>query len=253
MKREPKEAMRPFWGAFPTWAAAASVGVALALGFMSGFYTRTPTSTSETEIAGDHSIWVEVPDVRTDWKNVTASCTLQSGQRQSCDLLASAAQLQLASVRNTSQQAAPVVVAALRSSGVSPSVVTHVEGALDTRPAPSTKTHEELKALEASLNTAQVNPTLYLELAKLRFANGDTLKGYESLTSYVATDNAAAGKALRLGFVEPIKTVNARRPRTFELTPAHNSGTSKPTTPAQQEAMVVATEAADDNESRNYN
>jgi hypothetical protein len=48
------------------------------------------------------------------------------------------------------------------------------------------------------------------DLAKLRFETGDSMSGFESLTHYVSANNAAAGKALQVGFVEPIKVADSR-------------------------------------------
>lgn len=243
---QPKAVRRPFFGGLSEWAAMAAGVALLGFTFMMGSYQgrhavrggAVPVLTQQAPVHED-VVRIQVPDIQTDWKNVSAGCTQQSGQKQGCDLLASAAQLQLASLHGASQPAVPIVVAALERSGVSAPVVTHVEGVLATPPPPSADTHGRLQALEDSLTARPKDPALYLELARLRFANGEPVKGFESLSSYVSADNPAAGKALLLGFVEPLKTAQAHRPRTYDLTPEHG-GPGKPTlSPVQKYDSVL--------------
>ena len=63
---------------------------------------------------------------------------------------------------------------------------------------------------------------------------------------YVSADNAAAGQALLVGFVEPIKTADTHRAKIYDLTPEHGSAAHKSTlSPAQKDVVIVATEDAE--------
>ncbi len=249
----PVEPARLRWGSpLPAWgaalAAAAVVG-GLGLSFFAGSAFQRAQTPEPTFIAYDHVYPAPPPnvaDMKPDWAGVRQNCTEQSGQKQGCDLLAAAAELQVANGTKKSQAAAPVVVAALQSSGVSPSVVGHVKSALDTHTATDVHVRDLAKKdIETTLAAAQNDPAVYLQLAKLRFQTGDSVHGFESLSQYVASDNAAAGKALQIGFVEPVRVADQHR-RTYEVIP--QSQTTYPgasPAPTAEPAQAVAAPAAE--------
>jgi hypothetical protein len=144
------------------------------------------------------------------WDTVRASCARQTGQQQSCDLFADAAQLQ---IDGKTQTARPVVVDALKKSGASSAVLSHVDRTL------ATPTDPDPSARERAVNEARVvlakgngsNPDQLLQLAKLQFEGGQPVAGYEYLKAYVAADNPNAGQALQIAFVEPVTFMHLKR------------------------------------------
>ena len=147
-----------------------------------------------------------IGEPKPDWDRIREDCTRQSGEKESCGYFAEAARLEIAHDPDKTDAIAPIVVAGLRSSGVSPAVIEHVQSALDTRPAEDAVARVRgYLALKAALASRNKDADAHLKVARLRFETGSPVQGYESLVYYVSADNAAAGKALTAGFVEPVQ------------------------------------------------
>ena len=147
---------------------------------------------------------------QANWEMVRASCARQTGREQSCDLFADAAQLQ---IDGKTQTARPVVVDALKKSGASSNVVSHVDRTLATPADPDPQARERA-VNEARIVLAKIdgsNPDQLLQAAKLQFEGGQPVAGYEFLKAYVSADNASAGEALQIAFVGPVTLVHHQR------------------------------------------
>jgi hypothetical protein len=207
----------PAWGG--ALAAVAAAGV-VALSFLFGFVYQNAhySRLDDPEIAASQSLVIGVNAVALEhnWTDIRRDCAQQSAQRETCDLLASAAELQLAYGENKSRAAGPVVLAALQKAPVSEPVIIHVKGALDTRPATDPKTRERLRQEIQALLAGHVKdrappPETWITAAKLQFQAGESVAGFESLVHYVATDNTDTARALKVGFVDPIKVADRQQ------------------------------------------
>lgn len=188
----------------------------------------------DQEIAASQSLVIGVNAVALEhnWTDIRRDCAQQSAQRETCDLLASAAELQLAYGENKSRAAGPVVLAALQRAPVSEPVIIHVKGALDTRPATDPKIRERLRQEIQALLAGHVKdrappPETWITAAKLQFQAGESVAGFESLVHYVATDNTDTARALKVGFVDPIKVADRQQSKnksSLLLKPAISSG-----------------------------
>jgi hypothetical protein len=213
----------PWLTGLPTWggtlAATAAIGV-VALSFVLGSVYQNDHDSRLDDLgksASQSLIFGAGPVARErNWTDIRRDCAQQSSQRETCDLLASAAELQLAYGENESRAAGPVVVAALQKALVSQPIIIHVKGALDTHPATDPKTRElalqELQALLAEqVKDRSPPPDTWATAAKLQFQAGESVAGFESLVHYVATDNTDTARALKVGFVDPIKVAHLQQ------------------------------------------
>ena len=224
------------WTPLPAWsgalAAAAGLGV-LALSFIAGSAfqnargARPPAlSASSTDPLLTHTDPIAFGQ---NWTDIRRNCTRLSAQRETCDLLASAAELQLATGPKKSPATGPVVIAALQKSPVSAPVITHVQGALETHVASDPQVRERvLQDLRAFMAAREKDPAstpdTWLTVAKLQFKAGESVQGFESLVRYVASDNTAAAQALKVGFVDPIRITAGHQPEIERAPGAQPSG-----------------------------
>jgi hypothetical protein len=152
-------------------------------------------------------------DNNENWTAVSQNCTAKTGDKEPCELLAAGAQLQAANGAEKSAPATKVVLAALQGYDFSPAVEERIKDALHTGEASNESQRRRLERqlqilivqTGASAGSDSKNESAYAELAKLHFETGDSIRGYESLSHYVALNSPAAGKALTLGLVEPLK------------------------------------------------
>jgi hypothetical protein len=190
-------------------ALAAALVVGIGLGSVGtvkyqNAMTSVPKETPPIQITASKLVVEPSPD----WTSVRDTCAQQTGQSQPCALFADAARLQ---VEGKAQTARPVVVDALKKSGVSSTVVAHVDRTLETTPAADPAARERATSEARAVLTANEKPSpdTLLQAAKLQFEGGQPVLGYDSLRQYVAVDNPKAGRALELGFVQPVAVVRA--------------------------------------------
>jgi hypothetical protein len=220
--RQPAKSGIAEWG----FALAATLVLGVGAGILGTRHYDRAFADPTTAFLGDSgfSTWKFAVAPGSDWSHVRESCKAETHEAQSCDLLVDAAQLQ---ARGKSQSAQPLLVSALRKSGVTQAVVTNVDGALETRPAKDANERaqavNQARAVRAKTKTESPTPDDWLQIAKLNFTAGQPLEGFESLTSYVASDDAAAANALRVGFVEPVTMLAYHGKRTGTFSGANAS------------------------------
>jgi hypothetical protein len=172
------------------------------------------TCTSGLHIMKSSRSWKNaLADTNENWAAVSQNCTAKTGDKQPCELLAAGAQLQAANGAEKSTPAAKVVLAALQGYSFSPAVEDRIMDALHTDEASNEAERRQLEQQLQKLivqtrlsgSAASKDEAAYAQLAKLHFETGDSFRGYESLSHYVALNSPAAGKALMFGLVEPLK------------------------------------------------
>ena len=135
---------------------------------------------------------------------------------------------------------------ALKKSGASSSVVSHVDRTLaipsDPDPLARERAVSEARAVVAKIDAS--NPDQLLQVAKLQFQGGRPVVGYEYLNAYVSADNASAGKALQIAFVEPVTLFHHKNTGSIESPPAASAAASNDQ--ALAAAAAAATAAAKD-------
>lgn len=184
------------------------------------------------------------PSSNLTWEGVRTTCGRESGQEKRCDLLVDAAALQTSGM---SAAVRPVVVDALKQPGVDAIVLNHVDRTLAIRTVldPVARRAAASEAKVALVRANKSDPSSWLNVAKLQFEAGHANAGYESLLAYVdtAAENPGAVTALRVGFVEPVKSAN------IKSEDASNKSEAKPTsappaTSASGDAAASSSEAA---------
>jgi hypothetical protein len=145
-----------------------------------------------------------------DWNKATVNCEAQSQNDASCNLLTAAAKL---TSDGQAHLARPVFVSALQKAGVQDAVVEKIDATLAALP----KT-EGAKTSEGNSNSTpdasgQVVSEPILTSAKIDFAAGRPVQGYEHVASYVAevADRPDVARAVQAGFIAPVREAEQHR------------------------------------------
>jgi hypothetical protein len=153
-----------------------------------------------------------------DWNKATVDCEAQSNNVPSCNLLTAAAKL---TTDGQAHLARPVFVSALQKAGVKEEAVQKIDATLAALP----KT-QGTKASAVNEPNSNSNPGTtesgsggeaaserILSSAKVDFAAGRPLQGYEHVASYVAevADRPDVAQAVRAGFIAPVREAEQHR------------------------------------------
>ena len=141
-----------------------------------------------------------------DWNHAAMACKEDSNQPKSCDLFVAAAALTASGKPGIAR---PVVVSALREAGVEDAALADIDAVLPTRVI---MTHAVYSASLPNQKISGENidaahaPAL-LAAAKIEFASGNTVLGYQHVGSYVGRvlPHSGAERALQIGFIEPVR------------------------------------------------
>jgi hypothetical protein len=145
-----------------------------------------------------------------DWNKATANCEAQSQNDASCNLFTAAAKL---TSDGQAHLARPVFVSALQKAGVQDAVVEKIDATLAALPkSQGTKTPEGNSNPTADAN-GQVASEPTLTSAKIDFAAGRPVQGYEHVAAYVAdvAERPDVARAVQAGFIAPVREAEQHR------------------------------------------
>jgi hypothetical protein len=149
-----------------------------------------------------------------DWNRAIINCEAQSQNGASCDLLTAAARLM---TEGQAHLARPVFVSALQKAGVQEEAVQKIDATLEALPKTQGAKAPEANSPPVPDRAGEAASERMLTSAKIDFAAGRSLQGYEHVASYVAevADRPDVARAVRAGFIAPVREAEQHR-----MTPA---------------------------------
>lgn len=229
MGRAPAEAAandsQSAWGR--TFAMAAAIAIAVFGGFaLRGFvapHGNGPLTAQVTKAGAVSSASAS----SVDWHKVTVDCEAQSNEGAGCDLLTAAAKL---TSDGQAPLARPVFVSALEKAGVQGDAVQKIDATLAALPksqgargpAGTQASSSSNPNVTESASGGEAASEWILASAKIDFAAGRPIQGYERVASYVAkvADRPDVALAVQTGFIAPVREAELHR---MGSTSAHNS------------------------------
>jgi hypothetical protein len=145
-----------------------------------------------------------------DWNQATANCEAQSKNDASCNLFTAAAKL---TSDGQAHLARPVFVSALQKAGVQDAAVEKIDATLAALPKTQGAKAPEGNSNPAADGRGEIASERMLSSAKIDFAAGRPVQGYEHVASYVAevADRPDVARAVQAGFIAPVREAEQHR------------------------------------------
>jgi hypothetical protein len=150
------------------------------------------------------------------WSQASRTCKQESPSVSGCDLFTAAARL---TTEGQDHLARPVLVSALRESGLEGFAVDKIDATLATAPNSSgapPQNSSEARPVQTTAPTSKPDTAIsarheasehLLISAKADFEAGRPVQGYEGVATYAAavTERPDVARAVRVGFIEPVR------------------------------------------------